>query len=1113
MRLVDSSLRFSPSDLGHFVACEHLTQLEVAAALEEIERPHWETAYGELLRRKGDEHEAAFLQTLREAGNEVVEIGLGEERDFEAGAARTEAAMRAGAAFVYQAPLVLDGWRGLADFLQRVDLRSELGDYSYEVLDTKLARRAKPEHALQLCFYSAAVARIQGVEPEAAHVVLGTRERETLRLADVTAYYRRVRGRFLEAVERRSATEPYPNDHCDLCDFRQRCEDEWEAQDHLHRVAGIRRDQISRLATVEITTLAGLARADPATEVRKLPADTFAGLCEQAELQLASAAAGSIQWRAREVEDGRGFSTLPRPSEGDIVLDLEGHPFFEPARGLEFLFGLLFCDGREPAYETVWALGRDEESGAFTRVIDTIHAQLARYPDMHVYHFGGYDKSALQRLMGEYGLREAEVDNLLRRGVFVNLHSALRQALRVGVRSYSLKELEKLAGFARAAEVHSGAEAVIGFEEWLQTGDSVHLGEIAAYNEEDCRATLALRDWLFAQRPPALPWPEPVGEPEPDDEMREAIAARERLRFELCEGGEPGSPRWLAGELLEYHRREAKPAWWAWFERMSSSPEELVDEPYAIGCLEPAGDPEPYKKSQAWPLRFPEQEHKLEEGDESDDPATGKDAGWILELDEAGLMLRLVRGAKLAEVALPRALVVGQPYRTHDQQAALMRFAESVRDATGRYGALEAVLRREAPRIAGLEPGALVQTVVPAEISAHAGGLQSSYLFVQGPPGTGKTWRGAEIVVDLVTAGDRVGVTAQSHKVIHNLLRAIEHEAVDRGVTFAGLKKATGDNPESFYDGDLITSETATSPFVDPEVKLVAGTAWLFARAELDGTLDYLVIDEAGQVSLADAIAVGTAARNLVLLGDPLQLAQVSQGTHPPGTGSSVLEHLLDGYPTIPQDRGVFLEESWRMHPDVCEFVSGLVYADRLQSHPTAAARSTSLGTGIRFLPVEHQGNRSASPEEAERIAAEVRSMLGADFVDADGSCRALAEGDFMVVAPYNAQVHELQRVLPAGVPIGTVDKFQGQQAPLVFFSMATSSGEDVPRSLAFLFSRNRLNVAISRAQCLAFLVCSPRLLEARCRSIEEMQLVNALCRLVEVAAGPERAGSLELTK
>ena len=639
------------------------------------------------------------------------------------------------------------------------------------MLDTKLARRAKPAHALQLCFYSEAVAGIQGVEPEAAHVVLGTQERETIRLADVTAYYRRVRARFLDAVARRPSTEPYPCDHCDICDFRRQCDQVWEERDHLHRVAGMRRDQISRLATAEITTVAGLAAADPATAVRKLAPETFASLREQAELQLATLAAGSIQWRARPVEDGFGFSTLPPPSPGDIMLDLEGHPFFEPARGLEFLFGLLYCDGREPAYEAVWALGRADEREAFTRVIDAIHGQLVRFPGMHVYHFGGYDKSALTRLMGEHGLREAEVDDLLRRRVFVNLHSALRQALRVGVRSYSLKELEALCGFERSADIRSGDAAVVGFDEWLRTREDGRLHEIAAYNEDDCRATLALRDWLLAQRPADLPWPDAVPERELEEEKRQELEAREELRLALVEGEEPGTARWLAGELLEYHRREAKPAWWAWFDRMASSPEELVEEPEAIGCLVPVDEPERVEKSLVWTLAFPEQEHKLDAGDKPDDPATGKRAGTILELDDATLTLRLQRGPILAKVALPRALVGGKPYDDSFQRAAVMRFAASLRDRSGRYPALEGVLRRELPRVAGCEPGTAIQTVDPGRIAALARGLEASVLFVQGPPGTGKTWRGAEIVVDLVAAGHRVGVTAQSHKVIHNLLR------------------------------------------------------------------------------------------------------------------------------------------------------------------------------------------------------------------------------------------------------------------------------------------------------------------------------------------------------
>jgi len=273
--------------------------------------------------------------------------------------------------------------------------------------------------------------------------------------------------------------------------------------------------------------------------------------------------------------------------------------------------------------------------------------------------------------------------------------------------------------------------------------------------------------------------------------------------------------------------------------------------------------------------------------------------------------------------------------------------------------------------------------------------------------------------------------------------------------------------------------------------------------------VDTLVIDEAGQVYLADALAMGTAARNVILLGDPLQLAQVSQGTHPPGTETSVLEHLLGDHSTVPADMGVFLERTRRMHPVVCRFISEIVYEGRLLGMPDLARQGTAFGTGLRFIPVDHLGNASASTEEADAVAREIGKIVGGAWTDRNGNTQPLRQEDFMVVAPYNAQVRRLREALRgaglADVPVGTVDKFQGREAPVVFYSMATSSAEDVPRTLDFLFSRNRLNVAVSRAMCLAAVVASPRLLECRARTIEQMRLINALCRFVDLAEAQRR--------
>ncbi len=1108
MQATNGRLVLSPSDLNDYVECAHLTALSREVALGSRRRPHVPEDHADLLRRKGDEHEAAHLAALCAAGRQVVNVVGADRWDFDTSARATEEAMRAGAEIIYQATFVLGDWRGRADFLERVDRPTALGAWGYEALDTKLARAEKPTYVLQLCFYTEAIASIQGVTPEAMHVVLGIGERRTLRHADFAAYYRRVRVGFLAAIGRREATEPYPVEHCALCEFREVCKERLNQEDHLALVAGIRREQVTRLRAAGIGTLTKLAQA-PTAPVPEMAARTFETLNDQAGLQLRRRATGRLDWRPLPVEPGRGFERLPRLSPGDLVFDIEGDPFWEPARGLHFLFGLLIREEAGWRYRTIWAHDRAEERRAFQELVDFFHVRLARHPDMHVYHYGAHEPTVLKELMGVYATREDEVDTLLRREVFVDLYSVVRQGLRAGVPSYSLKEVEALPAFRRRAQLTSGTRAVLAYEQWMATGAAARLDEVSAYNQEDCRATLALRDWLVEHRPEGTSWAEGPKAPPDDEEQQEALAERERLRQALLAGTAVGAPRWLAAELLEYHRREAKPVWWWFFARCQMSLDELVEDGEAIGRLEPEGAPRSSKRSQLYRFRFPAQQHKLGPGDVVFDPTTRKSAGTIDDLDDATGVLVLRRGPKLLDVPLPAALIPQGPIATRAQRDALARLGASVLAGNGRYGALGDILARERPRLRG-GFGGPIQTMDLREQCERAAALDSSYLFIQGPPGTGKTWTGARIVVDLIRRKQRVGVAATSHKAIHNLLDQIASAAREAGVSVRGLKKTTQSNPETEYGGRWVTNIPDTDKLVAaaPRAQLVAGTAWLFADARFDGgaVVDTLVIDEAGQVSLADALAMGTAARNVILLGDPLQLAQVSQGTHPEGVGASVLEHLLGNHPTVPAEMGIFLDRTRRMHPDVCRFVSEIVYDNRLAGLPELANQATAFGTGLRYLPVDHVGNVASSAEEAEWITREIAAMRGASWTNRDGVTAPLSDSDFMVVAPYNAQVRLLRRKLQdAGlgdVPVGTVDKFQGREAAVVFYSMATSSAEDVPRTLDFLFSRNRLNVAVSRAMCLACIVASPRLLESRARTIEQMRLINALCRFAEMAGG-----------
>jgi uncharacterized protein len=611
--------------------------------------------------------------------------------------------------------------------------------------------------------------------------------------------------------------------------------------------------------------------------------------------------------------------------------------------------------------------------------------------------------------------------------------------------------------------------------------DQIEGGRTRAYNEDDCRSLYELHQWLGGLRPADLPWrPLPEGR-DVQEETKERLEERARVRKDLLEGAEEGEPLWLLAHLLDYHRRAEKPQWWEYFHHKTLDEDELLDDGDTIGGLEVAGEPEPVKKSLRYTFTFPAQEHKIH--GTGVDPKTERVYDTVKVDDERGT-LTLVRGPKVDKEPLPRALIPPQPLPTWVQRDAILRFATNMEA----YPAPVEILERRPPRArlgGSLEDAAL--------------SLDGSYLFVQGPPGSGKTWNGARMAIALMRAGQRVGVTALTHKAIHKFLEDLEDAAIDSAYEFKGMKKASGS--ESEYEGrGLVGNARSNEEMLDVELQLLAGTSFFFSRDDLNAHLDTLFIDEGGQFSLADALAVGTAARNFILLGDPNQLAQVSQGTHPAGADASVLSHLLGEEQTVRPDMGLFLAQTWRMRPEVNDYISNTFYEGRLQPAPAAYERSLERGNGIRFLPIAHEGQRTQSFAEAEAVAAEISRLVGTPYEDEHGR-RVLTPKDVVVVAPYNAHVRCLRQKIPnTQVRIGTVDKFQGQQAAVVFYSMASSSAEDVPRGLDFLFSRNRLNVAISRAKCLAYLVASPRLLEANCRTVEQMRLANALCHLVETA-------------
>lgn len=1110
-RLEDGSTILSATDIVGQLACPHLVQQKLAVADgRRASLPVSADPHAALIRVRGEEHESAVLARLRTHADRFVDlsglpIGVG-RASLEAGAEATRKAMEDGADLIYQAPL-FDGRRqGRVDFLRRVHGNSAFGGFAYEVLDTKLARQVKPHFVHQLCLYSDLLAAVQGRAPEYAHCILGDGTSVPVELRRYSALHRHVFARLDEVVSSPSReTYPDPVAHCDICDLSAECRRRLLDDDHLSLVATARRENREDLIRDGISTVAALAEATPADRPAPLATERFEYLRRQAALQVESRSTGKPTHLNLEPVAAAGFALLPAPTPGDVYFDLEGDPYVGDG-GLEYLWGWSSAEG----YEHRWAHDPASEKLALEHFIDRVTDLRATHPDMHVFHYAPHERAKLRSLAMTHATRELEVDALLRAEVLVDLFAVVRQGLQIGEETYSLKALERQHDFVRLEQrVRAGGGSIVVYEQWLQTQEPDLLESIRAYNEDDCRSTESLRKWLEQSARPEAEAEFQVNFSDFAPEIEEERAPPEWMDGVLdliARLGEPRpgdvvdpqapADRELLGNLLLYHYRESKPGWWRYFDLRGKSPMDLVDDRDALGELKRCEDIPPVesRRSLDYTFSFPAQETRLKVGD-AEDPITGENCK-VVSLEAERIILR--RGRQSPPPA-PVSLISGSPVNVTVLREALVELVERVLtdDVAPCMAAVE-LLRAAPPRSSAPldeDPEKLVETVL---------GLDRSILPVQGPPGTGKTFRAARVVVEALGAGKRVGITAPSHAAIQNVLMAVESLVREMGRDLKAIYKP-GEGGGYQSESDMVELARNNKDVTD-EFQLVAGTAWLFARPEHRQAFDLLLIDEAGQFPLASALAAGLAAESLVLLGDPQQLPQVRQADHPGGSGASVLEHLLGGEQTIAPDRGVLLTTSWRMHPEICAFVSERSYDERLSSLSDCARRRVEApgpigGVGLRSMAIEHEGRSQSSPEEAQAIATACAALLsGSTVTDREAKERQLTPRDILVVAPYNLAVREIQGQVPDGVRVGTVDRFQGQEAPIVFYAMTCSAGEDIPRGMDFLFDAHRFNVAISRAQCLAVLVHNPRLLDADCPTLPAMELVDGVCRFIEMA-------------
>ena len=1128
MQRTGEGLRFSASDLVGHLDCRHLTALDAAVEDGSARKPtRWDPVLDALVAR-GRAHEQQYVEHLLGQGVEVVTIEGG---GITAGQVeQTLAAMRGGVDVIVQGALRHGAWRGRTDILRRVDAPSTLGAWSYEVIDTKLARETKGATVLQLSLYSDLLGSLQGRSPEYMYVVTPGSgfAPERYGVAAFAAYCRRARRGFevfLKGVGSEATTYPEPNPHCELCAWRVPCDERRRRDDHLCLVAGITRIQINELRGREVSTLAGLAQVPLPLEwkpARGVVA-SYERVREQARIQAQGRVEGRVLHETLPPVTGLGLAALPAPSPADVFFDLEGDPFVDDG-GLEYLFGYAFLDEAGVVhYRGDWSVSREEERRAFEGFVDFLTERWRRFPDFHVYHYAPYEPSAFKRLMGRYAAKEEEIDRMLRGRLFVDLYQVVRHAIRASVESYSIKELERLFGFVRDTKLEDAGRALAAVQTALEFKDTEAVtaelrATVEGYNRDDCLSAGGLRDWLEGVRAEMIAQGTVIDRPPPPtDEASEDLTAWQ-LRIEklvqkltgdvpddVKERGADQQARWILAHTLDWHRREEKAVWWEYFRLSGLSSTDLFDERAALSGLSFVAKAGGTARAPIHRYRFPAQETELR-GGESLRRNGGDKFGSV---DRISLDERLVDIKKRSDSAdvNPEAVFAHDVIGTKEQADSLARLGDFVArcglSGDGQYEAARDLLLRAPPRLS--EPLRLPdETALNAAIRL-APKLRAGVFPIQGPPGTGKTHIGARMICALVKSGAKVGITATSHKVIRRLLDEVLEAAREGGQTVRCVQKA-GEPQDPLPNLRFAASNAEVFQALHGSCDVAAGTAWLWSRPEALESVDVLFVDEAAQVSLANVLAVSQAAPSLVLLGDPRQLDQPMQGSHPEGCGLSALDYILNGQQTIGPDQGLFLGETWRLHPDICAFTSELFYEGRLTTVPglerqVIRSRGPIKGSGLRYLPVNHNGNQNSSPEEAEAIERMVADVLASSttWVDRHGIERAVTLADILIIAPYNAQVFDLKDRMP-NARIGTVDKFQGQEAPIVIYSMTTSTHADAPRGMNFLYSLNRLNVATSRAKALSILVCSPALFEPECRTPDQMRMANAFCRYLEMA-------------
>lgn len=1155
MRKIDGKWVLSPRDLIAELECDHRLNLEWSAATGLIPKPVEANDPGlQLIIDNGRAHEQRLVEKYQKSSNliQIDDPGADAEKIKKAHQETLDAISK-GFDVIHQAVLYTGDFLGYADFLILVKnsngrpSKDECNQFVYEPVDAKSARVAKRAAVLQVASYARAMVQMgMALPPKVRLWLAGDAEWEatTADLIDLAEEFEtRARARIENYGAINNPNWAAPREACVRCRWKEHCASGRIEDRDLSLIYGVKSSTRTTLIEGGIKTIDDMSKATD--EQRKslkktVSKETFEKLREQARIQIKGEGKTTPIF---EFKDPSLLRLIPASSDGDIWFDMEGDPYSEGGDGLEYMFGVLWKSNGKLTFKTFDAENRIQEKKAFSDFIEFVLELRAKFPSMHVYHYAHYESDRMRKLAQRHGVFEREIDVLLTEGVLIDLYAITRQSLRFSTDSVSIKAIEKIFFPGnRENEVTNAMDSVVQFNlAYIKLLDGnrnefeKRVEEIRQYNEVDCRSLHALDLWLRERAEEQGIILEERSSLVPDDGEGEVASPEEEalltgLPEDRSKFSEEDKARALLAAAISYHRREGKPEWWGIFDSAKQEIEELERDESAM-VIEKA-------HSTSWDRTGRQRSERREITITS---SSGEDLRFIYDskskphllyttLHEKRLEVtgfeRSIIAAEVSQIEanklviiekcsdkeltwpeIPIALLPGKPISgkpisdaiRNDLASSVLLNIQNRLPVFPDEAWADILLCRRPRQLSGSLPRGddYIQEIAKALVESN-----NSYVAVQGPPGTGKTHVGAHVIEYLIREkGWRIAVVAQSHEVVENLLNSVLK--VNANIPIAKECKDGPNRPAYHKEKDEVINFVLNSQYGC----LIGGTAWTYARPAFRTlNLDLMVVEEAGQFALANTIAAVSAAKRALLLGDPQQLPQVSKATHVEPVNNSALEHLLGDRKTMPDEMGYFLETTYRLHPRLAKPVSRLQYEDRLIPDIRCSKRNLDgIEPGLHIERINHSGNSVRSVEEGEAIVKQIPQLLGKMWIDTDKNGnpvtpRALQQSDILIVTAYNSQVKFLKHLMQQNqwrdIRVGTFDKFQGQEAPIVLVSMAASDSEEIPHGMEFLLSPNRLNVAVSRAQWACFMYRSEKLSHMQPNTPEGMVMLGKFVTL-----------------